>query len=349
MKRLFAFLAVACLLGMATVVSAGDFHRGLTLVCSDCHISHYSQSHTMTGGPAASVFPPLGPGGPFNDLLRDEEVKMCLACHDGQSWAPDVFGASATETRRLAGGLNAKAGTITNETGYAEYKGHTLFSTDVPPGYAGTFTPGPEGLVCTSCHAQHGFASYRNLLGRGIFAGDTLTYVTGTNDGTKDVFQRSSTAYSETDVDFNEPSTTSSKYAAWCQNCHQNFHGASGSAEMGGASGGATSSNAFPWKRHPNADVNIGQAGATHISSLSQFNGRTHRVKVMDSQGLWNGTTADNTVTPSCFSCHKAHGTRNAFGLIFINGGVATAPTEDGNGGVYKDLCRQCHTQGADL
>ena len=76
---------------------------------------------------------------------------------------------------------------------------------------------------------------------------------------------------------------------------------------------------------------------------------RTYRVKVMDSQGLWNGTTADNTVTPSCFSCHKAHGNRNAFGLIFINGGVATAPTEDGNGGVYKDLCRQCHTQGADL
>jgi len=29
----------------------------------------------------------------------------------------------------------------------------------------------------------------------------------------------------------------------------------------------------------PNADVNIGQAGATHIASLSQFNNRTYRVK----------------------------------------------------------------------
>lgn len=44
-------------------------------------------------------------------------------------------------------------------------------------------------------------------------------------------------------------------------------------------------------------------------------------------------------------SCHKAHGNRNPFGLIFMTGTGATV-TEDGDGGVYKDLCRQCHTQG---
>jgi hypothetical protein len=92
--------------------------------------------------------------------------------------------------------------------------------------------------------------------------------------------------------------------------------------------------------------VNIGESGAsaTFISSLSQFNGHTNRVKVMDSQGLWNGTAADNTVTPSCFSCHKSHGNMNGFGLIFMTG--TGTRTEEGDGGVYKDLCRQCHVQG---
>jgi len=59
----------------------------------------------------------------------------------------------------------------------------------------------------------------------------------------------------------------------------------------------------------------------------------------MDSQGLWNGTTADNTVTPSCFSCHKAHGTGTPSADLHQRRGRHRS-TEDGNGGVYKDLCR---------
>ena len=344
MRRLIILFSVFLTMGIGASVQAGDFHTGASLVCSDCHVAHYSQSHTFTG--SGTVFPPLGAGGPFTNLLRDEEVKMCLACHDGQSFAPDVFGASATNTRRMAGGLNAKAGTIANDLGYAEIDGHTLFSTAVPPGGTGTaYVPGGEGLICTNCHAQHGGTSYRNLLNRGIFTGDNLTYAVGTNDLTKDVFERSSASYVETDVDFNEPATTNSAYGNWCQNCHVDFHGAGGAANMGGQSGGVTNLNTNPWKRHPTADVNIGTVSATFISSLARFNGNTNRVKVMDSQGLWNATTADNTVTSSCMSCHKAHGNRNAFGLIFMNGTGATV-TEDGDGGIYKDLCRQCHVQG---
>ena len=344
MRRLIILFSVFLTMGIGASVQAGDFHTGASLVCSDCHVAHYSQSHTFTG--SGTVFPPLGAGGPFANLLRDEEVKMCLACHDGQSFAPDVFGASATNTRRMAGGLNAKAGTIANDLGYAEINGHTLFSTAVPPGGTGTaYVPGAEGLICTNCHAQHGGTSYRNLLSRGIFTGDALTYAVGTNDLTKDVFERSSASYVETDVDFNEPVTTSSAYGNWCQNCHVDFHGSGGAANMGGQSGGVTNLNTNPWKRHPTADVNIGTVSATFISSLARFNGNTNRVKAMDSQGLWNATTADNTVTPSCMSCHKAHGNRNAFGLIFMNGTGATV-TEDGDGGIYKDLCRQCHIQG---
>ena len=40
----------------------------------------------------------------------------------------------------------------------------------------------------------------------------------------------------------------------------------------------------------------------------------------MDCRGLWLGTGANTTVTLSCMSCHKAHGNKNAFGLIFMKG-----------------------------
>lgn len=334
MRTLMLLFALCFIAAFATPAMAGDFHVGTNLVCSDCHVAHYSQTHAMTQG---GQFVPLGADGPYNHLLRNEVNDLCLTCHDGQSGVPDVFGADATNSRRLAGGLNADPAHRTNETGYDPMDGHTLWSTATAPG--GTFSDA-EGLECTDCHAQHGIATqYRNLLNRNGFSGKNVTYeigATGTN--TKDVLERVPAGYTEDNVDYEEPNTGASAYAAWCQSCHTDFHGASGGPEVGGASGGGTG-----WVRHPQADVNIG-AHATYISSLSQFNGHTNRVKVMDSQNLWNGTTADNTVTPSCFSCHKSHGNKNAFGLIFM-AGTGTV-TEEGDGGVYKDLCRQCHTEG---
>jgi hypothetical protein len=336
--RLAAVLPAVVVLGLAAPAGAGDFHSGASLVCSDCHVSHYSQSHAYTVGGTTI---PLGAAGPYGHLLRNEANELCLSCHDNQSWAPDVFGQNGgTAMNRLAGGLNAAAGHIPNDTGYDDIDGHTLWSTDTAPG--GTFND-PDGLECVDCHAQHGITSqYRNLLNRGAFTGKNVTYAVGTNDLTKDVFERSAAAYAEADVDYNEPNTTASAYGNWCGTCHTLFHGSGGSANMGGASGG-DANLAFPWLRHPTADVNIGQ-NASFISSLTRFTGNTNRVKVMDSQGLWDGTAADNTVTPSCFSCHKSHGNKNSFGLIFM-AGTGTV-TEEGDGGIYKDLCRQCHSQG---
>jgi Doubled CXXCH motif (Paired_CXXCH_1) len=347
MKRLTLILAALMVAGAASVVVAGDYHTGLTLICTDCHVTHYSQSHGYNVDGTGN-FVPLGAGGPFTSLLRDEEVKLCLACHNNQGWAPDVFGGNGGAAgNRLAGGLNIDVAHGSNEVGYNEAGGHTLHSTAVPPGGTGTaYVAGAEGLICSNCHAQHGSATqYRNLLSRGIFAGDTLTYAVGTNNLAKDVFERSAAAYTEADVDYNEPTTTNSFYGQWCQNCHVDFHGSGGAANMGGQSGGVTSAHVNPWKRHPVADVNIGTPGATHISSLARYAGRTNKVKVMDSQGLWLGTGGNTTVTPSCMSCHKAHGNRNSFGLIFMIG--TGTVTEEGDGGVYKDLCRQCHSQGA--
>jgi hypothetical protein len=112
-----------------------------------------------------------------------------------------------------------------------------------------------------------------------------------------------------------------------------------------------------PWLRHPTADVNIGGNAAapdsqTFVSSLANYRqtaarGSGHAAKVMDANHLWTGdATMDRTITPSCFSCHKGHGNNNPFGLIFMGGN--STPTEEGDGGNFRSMCHQCHTEGKD-
>ncbi len=349
MKRLVPVAMLGALCVFATAASAGDWHTGASLICSDCHVSHGSQQHAYSSG---GLFTPLGPAAPYEYLLRNEVNDLCLTCHDNQSFAPDIFGANGgVAMNRRGGGLNADPAHKANDTGFETMDGHTLWSAETAPG--GTFS-NTAGLECTDCHAQHGqtVTQYRNLRSStsatNRFYGKTLTYAVGTNDLTKDVFERVLRGYSDADIDYNEPNTSASAYGAWCGSCHVDFHGAGGSANMGGASGGdPMTSPTTAWLRHPQADVNIGWAPSRpYVSSLSQFNSHTNRVKVMDSQGLWDGTATDNTVTPSCFSCHRSHGDRNAFGLIFMSG-TGTVTEEGDNGTQAKDLCRQCHIQGA--
>lgn len=344
MKRLILILTAVCLGGLVSVALAGDYHSGSTLVCSDCHTAHFS----IQPGHDAGFHPELlGPSGPYDNLLLNEVNDLCLSCHNENSIAPDVFGANHGKysgTVRRAGGLNAAAGHLANDPGYTEVTGHTLWSSATPPGNGGAYVPPADGLECTQCHSQHGQKAfqYRNL--KQATSADTLDYAVTTNDLNKAVFERAPRSYSDADVDYNEPHQWSD-YAKFCGLCHTNFHGVGGDANMGSASGGYVNGG-IPWKRHPVADVNIGATGSskTYISSLTQFNSHVNRVKVMDSQGLWNGTTADNTVTPSCFSCHKSHGNKNAFGLIYMTGTGTVA--EEGDGGILKDLCKQCHVQG---
>ena len=191
MKRLTILLTGVLMVGAVALATAGDFHVGTTLICSDCHVAHYSQAHSYSG---SAWFPGLGTAGPYNNLLRDDENKVCLACHNGSSYAPDVFGANGgVATIRQAGALNTTTGHgLSNDPTYDEIDGHTLYSTALPPGKGtSAYVPKTDGLTCVDCHAQHGIATqYRNLLNRGIFAGDSLTYAIGTNNLIKDVYER---------------------------------------------------------------------------------------------------------------------------------------------------------------
>lgn len=352
MRNLTLVMAAAMLL-LAAAAFAGDYHTGATLNCGECHVMHYSQTHGYNSD-GGGITTPLGASGPYHYLLRDEINNLCLNCHDGSSFAPDVLAANGgtptTNGNRLAGALNRD-----NTAPYFDATGHTLGSTDQAPG--GTFS-NPDGLNCTNCHQQHGYGGfvnnanpYRNLLyNTGGVSKPAVTYSVGaTPDLTKDVWEktavlRAGSHYDIDNVEYCEPDQTKSAYGAFCQGCHTDFHGGSSDANMRNA----TAAAGTEWYRHPTADINIGATGSGH-SELAIFTGTAYRVKVMSAAGGWGTygtpiTTSTDDYTPSCMSCHKSHGNQNAFGLIFAKGDAALG--EQGDGAAYDDLCGQCHVQG---
>lgn len=355
MKRLIGVLVAVALGGLTTAALAGDFHSGTTLFCQQCHVAHGQQSHDYSATGAAA-FPEVV-GGPHKYLLRQEPNELCLACHNDNTSYPDVLGADGGSSTtgvspylRQAGALNTDNGVYsTVGDGYATTDGHTLWSMDTPPGYddvGGTepYEVPAAGLECINCHSQHGGSGYRNLLNRGLFSGITLTYANGAFDGAMDVQQTNAGEYHEQNVNFNEPDPTASKYAMWCGACHSNFHGDGTAANMGVHAGDHSTADDY-WLRHPVQDVDLGHTGTpTYVASLTQYTNRTNKVKMMSTSGNY---TTGTDLTPSCFSCHKGHGNKNPFGLIWMTN-TGTRTEEGVAGGVYKDLCRQCHIQGAD-
>jgi cytochrome c553 len=347
--------AVVLAFGLGLVVGgaayAGDHHKGASLVCSDCHTMHYSQTHGYNAD-GTGFYTPMGGAGPYIGLLRNDVNNLCGTCHDNASIAPDVIGINTGKSPtdiRAAGGLNwlGKVGQPAT--------GHTLDALNTAPGSNPSWKPEDEngtgiGLRCTNCHAHHGNTSgvtggnaYRNLRtnpGRDVAPDGYVTYAAGTNDITKDVYERAPRAYDESQMDFNEPDNTQSAMGKYCQGCHTNFHGTPGDGNVGGEADGSSYSE---FLRHPTAGVNIGALGGGH-SNYNRFAGLTNRVKVMSESGVWNPPATD--VTQTCVSCHKAHGNDNAFGLIFRSGTGTLTENGDSNGTSIRDLCRQCHIQG---
>lgn len=343
----------AMTLALASFAYAGDHHKDATLRCADCHVMHFSQSHGYQPDGSGN-FTPLGLAGPQHFLLRAPVNDLCLSCHDQNGIAPDVLGAAnggnmPTDVR-LAGYLNR----LSLEG--LEPTGHTLDSLATAPGSDPAWKPEDEngagiGLECTNCHHQHGFAgggnnAYRNLRmdpGNHGFLGALVTYndtTIGTNDLTKDVFERQRAEYDESVVDWNEPDTTQSAIGNWCGGCHTNFHGTPGDATTVG--GTAVGANFEEFIRHPTAGVDIGAIGGGH-SNLATYNAHVNKVKVMSSVGVWDPAGSDVTVT--CISCHKAHGNGNAYGLIFRSGTGTLNENGDTNGTQLEHLCGQCHVQ----
>lgn len=377
-------ICFALLAAVSLPLLAGEWHANSTNVCTDCHTMHFSMQHNWDGTtPVATTPQPngnwLGTTGPNARLLKLPANQLCLSCHDGQSFAPDVVGVNfnvAPTQGRSAGAINDLTGTAP----YQIYKGHTLDSTDVPPGFNPVAAGVPatqqyvaaNGLECISCHLQHGSAAiYRNL-GPRTAAFQPLYVLGTTNDTTKDVwinipapytpntgnaatfnplYDDANTSYNDTNPAIPAGATrqTSNRLDTFCSACHGDFHGGPTDANIGSTVIGA---GATDFLRHPTSKQVIGAAALGGQSSLTRFVANTTKVKVYA-----NDRVAWTDAKPGCITCHKAHGNQNPFGLVFLNrnaatvgeeGGYATGQVEMANGyGVaYRNLCGQCHGQG---
>jgi len=384
---------LALVLILATGGTAGMYHVTEldTLLCYDCHTMHFSQQHKWESGDPLSANTPqlngdwLGTTGPNEFLLKAPANTLCLSCHNGTDFAPDVLGNNSNPTTpangRQAGALN-EAGL--GDAGYETWKGHTLGSLAEPPGYNGgafgyIYDAGTGGLECTHCHIQHGsLARYRNLAPRTYIGGNTNapTYViANANNDLMDVWinipagyvagtSNSATFapyYSTANIFFNRNDGTvsgldySNRISNQCAGCHSNFHGGPGNAPIGGSAGNG---NLEGFLRHPGAKIVIGASGGAGYgghSSLTRFVVNNTKVKVAsDNSGATgtNGTFSD--AVPFCLSCHKAHGNKNPFGLIFLNRNATSVDEQGGYGAgqvastgeAYRNLCGQCHSQG---
>ena len=188
MRRVLGVLvAMAALVGLANLAMAGDYHVGRLLVCSDCHTPHASMKHGFQPGTPASDADTTWLGihtenPPYAKLLRGETVNnVCLNCHEGRTDVPDVLGPSSNPPAhgRSAGALNvinAGAHGYTNTLPYTQGAGHSLWSTDPPPGATAGAPPiAAEGLECTDCHLAHGGKYFRNMVG--TVATSTATFI----------------------------------------------------------------------------------------------------------------------------------------------------------------------------
>lgn len=384
MKRILSITAVLALIALPSF--PGEWHSGGNNLCTDCHTMHFSQTHNWDGtSPVSTTAQPngnwLSATGPNSFLLKAPANQLCLACHDGQTFAPDVLGANvnASPTQgRSAGATND----VALGAPYDHWKGHTLDSTLTPPGWNPAVVGAPvtwydstKGLECISCHAQHGPpAAYRNLgpyaLG-GAATNARPTYTINTaNDTTKDVWINMAGPYTpntgnaatfnvyydSANVTYNRidatvgTTKTSNKMDSFCASCHGNFHGGASDTAIG-----ASNAALDGFVRHPTAQVALGAAGAQGYgghSSLARYVANTTKVKVYA-----NDRTGYTDATPGCVSCHKGHGNQNPFGLLFLNGNAASVGEEGGyragqvenpNGYQqgYRNLCGQCHGQG---
>ena len=147
-------------------------------------------------------------------------------------------------------------------------------------------------------------------------------------------------------------------YGRWCGSCHGEFHGAPTTSYTNILENGEI-------VRHPTAGVDGGVAASWAVADP------LHRLKVMDNTLGWAASAQNTSMTPSCFTCHKSHGNQNKFGLVFVipKGGASNdtpaSPvvsasdtrlnpptrtahmTEEGDGGQYRDMCRNCHGMGS--
>jgi len=319
---------------LAAGKATGVYHNGANLVCSDCHTMHASMQHNYDGTTAGqgniASFPWSTTPNP-NLLKYSDPLDLCLSCHDGVAGVPDVVNADVN-------GLTERSAGFFDEPGLVSAHSHDL-GRNLPSGGSGICSrchwgaPEDHKVTCIDCHAAHGNGNPRNLQWASDPEGTPplgLFNPAGMSGLPK--YERANTAYgTANDVTLREPTNI-------CLDCHHVFSGATYTDSNGDGI----------HERHPTYDSersspnSISQGtvrGTTNpahweAGTGSGFTG-TQRVPFVTSGALDYASASVVDATTNgvfCLSCHKAHGSANAFSLVW-----------DINGQVDRKGCDQCH------
>lgn len=308
------------------------FHSSADLVCSDCHIVHASQAHGYADGstPPPTVIIPYAGVANRNLLRTADPVDLCLTCHDGRNFAPDVLSADANGlTQRSAGSFDAPE--VVNPMGHDLGRGLPREGWDLC--FRCHFSSGDQMKVtCIDCHNPHGNGIARNLQWASD-PGATPQLGLFSNPGATGMsrYEQENVSYGAVSGDLYEPSNM-------CLDCHHIF---SGQSYIDAGNDGIH-------ERHPTFDsersspnsIRQGEARGSTVpahwegGSGSGFQG-TSRVRPVVPQA--GGYLAARLIDADengvfCLSCHRAHGSDQPFGLVFPASGGANAPG-----------CDQCH------
>lgn len=312
------------------------YHNGATLHCSDCHTMHYSETHDLAGNTPSQAVVSLD-GGPTAKLLRKgSALDLCLACHDGRTGVPDVLGADSNALAERAAGFFGNVDQL-------NYRGHNL---QRAPDAGGGWGPcsrchfggsmGSAGVTCIDCHAKHGNGNYRNLQWASDPGGEPRILAL-TRPGTTGMNR-----YDKSNVGYLAPAAGDGSYREVtniCIDCHHSF--------MDDSAHYYTQING-KWVKHPGTNSEwgayapINRTGAntdptnwTNGPSSGGIGFTVPRVPflVTGATDFATATTVAANNEIFCLSCHKAHGSDQAFSNIWNYGGANPAG------------CQQCHNR----
>jgi hypothetical protein len=279
------------------------------LSCTECHL------RTNAGEQSAA------------DLRVRNDLEFCLRCHDGRTTVSDVMhdaiqlraaGSLDPAVGRAAGALNFIGDR--DRDGYAEWDGHTIGSLAAPPGYLGEWPKGTP-LTCRSCHSVHPNGRYRQLgadpyLRDADYAALARSLFPPEGSGSM-ALERADRFPFGLEIDAAVNSV--------CLACHGAMH------EVTGASTRRWSDRTTTYRKHPASGVALGPETKARFETLAQ-----------PLRAIWRDP---ETPQVGCVTCHRAHGTRNPFGLVYWDP-ASTANGEDGAGRSFAGLCLSCHAVG---